>query len=124
MIFDLSLCINKRVLNLSACVIHLFLAVLVPHRRVNCYLMAAGGSYSLVSVRGLLLGDPSLRGPQAQGTGSVVVMHGRPCSMACGLLLRQKLSPCLLHCQADSLPLREVLYVLLLLWKKIDNRNV
>ena len=89
-------------------------------------LLSDGRGRELLSgaVRGLLLGDPSLRGPQAQGTGSVVVMHGRPCSMACGLLLRQKLSPCLLHCQADSLPLREVLYVLLLLLKKIDNRNV
>ena len=38
-------------------------------------------------------------------TGSVVVVHGLSCSTACGILLEQGLNPCLLHWQADALPL-------------------
>jgi len=37
--------------------------------------------------------------------GSVVVVHRLSCSMACGLFLNWGLNPCLLHWQADSLPL-------------------
>ena len=38
-------------------------------------------------------------------SGSVVVVHRLGCSMACGLFLDRGLNPCLLHWQADSLPL-------------------
>ena len=38
-------------------------------------------------------------------TGSVVVAQGLGCSVACGILLDQRLNSCLLHWQADSFPL-------------------
>ena len=38
-------------------------------------------------------------------TGSVVVVHGLSCSAACGIFLDQRSNLCLLHWQADSLPL-------------------
>ena len=43
--------------------------------------------------------------PGLQGTGSVVVTYRLSCSMACGIFQDQGLNPCLLHQQADSLPL-------------------
>ena len=43
--------------------------------------------------------------PGLQSTGSIVVVHGLNCSLACGILLDQGLNPGLLHWQADSLPL-------------------
>ena len=36
---------------------------------------------------------------------SIAVMHGLSCSVACGLFLDRGSNPCLLHWQADSLPL-------------------
>ena len=35
----------------------------------------------------------------------VIVVHGLSCSVACGILLEQGLNPCLLHWQAEALPL-------------------
>ena len=43
--------------------------------------------------------------PRLQGTGSIVVVCGLSCSVACGIFPDQGLNPCLLHWQADSLPL-------------------
>ena len=43
--------------------------------------------------------------PQLQGTGSVVATHGLSRSTAHEILLDQGLNLCLLHWQADSLPL-------------------
>ena len=43
--------------------------------------------------------------PRLQGRGSAVVAHGLSCSMACGIFLDQGSNLCLLHQQADSLPL-------------------
>ena len=40
-----------------------------------------------------------------QDAGSVVVAHGLSCCLACGIFPSQGLNPCLLHWQADSLPL-------------------
>ena len=40
------------------------------------------------------------------GSGSVVVTHGLSCSAASGTFPPRRLSPCLLHGQADSSPLR------------------
>ena len=42
--------------------------------------------------------------PRLQSTGSVVAVHVLNCSVACGILLYQGSSPCLLHWQAGSLP--------------------
>ena len=43
--------------------------------------------------------------PRLQSTGSIVVAHGLSCSQACGVFLQQGSGICLLHYQADSLPL-------------------
>ena len=43
-------------------------------------------------------------GPQALSAGSVVVAHGLGCSVARGIFPDQGLNLCLLHWQADSLP--------------------
>ena len=40
-----------------------------------------------------------------KNTGSVIVAHRLSCPLACGIFLDQGLNLCLLHCQADSLPL-------------------
>ena len=40
-----------------------------------------------------------------QSTGSVVVVHGLSCFVACGIFPNQESNPCLLHWQEDSLPL-------------------
>ena len=49
--------------------------------------------------------------PRLWGTGSVIVVHGLSCSVACGILLGQGLYLCLLHWQTDfsSLATREAL---------------
>ena len=88
------------------------------------YLFMAAGSlllhgYSLVVVRKLLIAVASLVQstdfrysgsvvvvPGLQSTGSVVMYQGLiSCPVACGIFLDQGLNPCLLHWQADSLPL-------------------
>ena len=43
--------------------------------------------------------------PGLQRAGSVVVAPGLTCSVACGIFPDQGSNPCLLHWQADSLPL-------------------
>ena len=40
--------------------------------------------------------------PGLQSTGSVDVVHGLSCFMACGIFPDHGLNPCLLHWQADS----------------------
>ena len=89
--------------------------------------------YSLVAVCGLLVVVASLvergiqvhglrslqhRGsvvsaPRLQRTGSVAVAHGLSCSLACGIFLDQGSNLCLLHWQADSLPLSHHISVLI-----------
>ena len=70
-------------------------------------LVAASGGYSLVAVGGFLtvvaylVVEYGLYGMHA----SVVVAHGFSCPTACGIFLDQGLNSCLLHWQADSLPL-------------------
>ena len=103
--------------------------------------VAVSGGYSLVVVLRLLLVaacnvvDPRLWGTctsagAAHGLGScgswalsavsVVVAHGPSCSMGCGIFPDQRLNPCLLHWQADSLPLihqGSLIYDILNLWQ-------
>ena len=43
--------------------------------------------------------------PRLSSTGSLVVARGPRCSAACAIFLDQGANPCLLHWQADSLPL-------------------
>jgi len=68
---------------------------------------------SLVVVCGLLIATASLvelglegaRASAAVAPSSVIVTRGFSCSMACGILPDQGSNLCLLHWQADSLPL-------------------
>ena len=94
--------------------IHWFWAVLGLH----CFgfsLVAVSEDYSLVAVRSFLLWWLLTRVRQylwymasaaaAQRAGSVVVAHRLRCSTVSGIISDQGLNPCLLHWQADSLPL-------------------
>ena len=65
-------------------------------------LMVASVDYSLVAVHKVLIAVASLVG--FRHTGSVAVAHSL--STACGIFPDQGSTPCLLHWQADSLPLR------------------
>ena len=82
-------------------------------------LMAEGRGHSLVVVCRLptavvsLVPEHGLQGsglsvavaPRLWSTGLMVVVHRLSCSVACGVLLDQGSNLCLLHWQADSLPL-------------------
>ena len=81
-------------------------------------LVATSGSYSvaalgLLTVVASLISEHGLWGiwalaaaiPGLQSTGSIVVAHRLSCSMTCGIFPDQGSIPCLLHLQADSLPL-------------------
>ena len=60
---------------------------------------------SLVSENGLYgTQAPVAAVPRLDCTGSVVRVHRLSCSMACGIFPDQGSNPCLLHWQADSLP--------------------
>ena len=62
--------------------------------------------YSVVVVPRILIAVASLvAAPELWSTGSVAVVYGLSSSEACGIFLDQGLNPCLLHWQADSLPL-------------------
>ena len=50
-------------------------------------------------------GGFSLQNTGSRHTGSVVVVQGFSCSMACGIFLDQGSNPCPLHWQMDSNPL-------------------
>ena len=52
------------------------------------------------SLQGRLIAEHGL-----YSTGSVVMVHGLGCSSTCGIFWHQGSNPCLLHWQADSLPL-------------------
>ena len=76
------------------------------------YLVAVSGGCSpgglLVAVAPLAesMGKVSIVvAPGLYGTGSIAVAHGLRCSVACWVFPDQGLNPCLLHWQADSLPL-------------------
>ena len=68
--------------------------------------------YGLLIVVASLVAEYGLRAqasvvvvPRLQSTGSIAVMHGLNCFAASGIFPDQRLNPCLLHWQADSLPL-------------------
>ena len=72
-----------------------------------------GAVHGLLIVAVSLAVERSLQGTWASvaavpghwSTGSVVVVHGLSCLMACGIFPDQGLNLCLLHWQEDSLPL-------------------
>jgi len=98
---------------------YLFLAVLGLHCHTGFFLVVVSGVFSLVAACGPLITVASLLAehepglcavsiaavPGLQSTGSMAVTHRLSCSTACGVFLDQGLNPCLLHWQADSLPL-------------------
>ena len=70
-------------------------------------LVVASGGHSSSRCAGLSLSRPLLlRGTGSRRAGSVVVAHGLSCPAACGIFPDQGSSPCPLHWQADSQPLR------------------
>ena len=87
-------------------------------------LVVASGGHSSSRCAGLSLSWPLLL--QSTGyrrAGSVVVAHGLSCSVACGIFPHQGSSPCPLHWQADSQPLRHQGSPLLLFLMKITNSS-
>ena len=69
--------------------------------------VAASGGHSSSRRAGLSLARPLLlRSTGSRRAGSVIVAHGLSCSAACGIFPDQASSPCPLHWQADSQPLR------------------
>ena len=102
---------------------HLFLAVLGLRCCVDLSLVAASRGYSLAVVHASHCSSFSCCGAQAlalksswpvssvvaapklYSTGAIVMAHGHSCSTVCGIFMDQEWNPCLLHWQADSLPL-------------------
>ena len=95
--------------------IYLFLTVLSLHSCSGFFLVSGSGGYSLAAVCRLLMVVASPVGQQGlQDLGTSVVAapgfqstvaHELSCSMACGIFLDQASDLCLLHWQANSLPL-------------------
>ena len=97
----------------------LFLAMLGLHGCTGFSLAVVSGGPSLVVAHGLLIavaplvGEHRLWGVWASvvaphglwSTDSAVVAHGLGCSVACGIVPHQRSNSCLLHWQAQSLPL-------------------
>ena len=67
--------------------------------------VASRRSGSLVAEHGLQGAGFAVAAAGLLSTGSVVVAHGLCCSKVCGIFPDQGSNPCLLHWQADSLPL-------------------
>ena len=92
--------------------IYLFLLVRGLHFCLGCSLVVASRGYSSCRARSRMHG---LRYPQQAGsvvrahrlwsTGSIVAAHRLSCPAACGIFPDQGWNPCLLHWQADFLPL-------------------
>ena len=69
-------------------------------------LVVASGGHSSSRCAGLSLSRPLLlQNTGCRRAGSVVVVHGPSCFVACGILPDQGSNPCPLHWQADSQPL-------------------
>ena len=88
---------------------YFFLAALGVRCCMGFALVAASGGYSHVAVCGPLTADASLVAEHGlRSTGSVGVVNGLSCSTACRIFPDQGSNLhllCLLHWQADSLPL-------------------
>ena len=75
----------------------------------GCSLAAAGGcltaeASSVVGHRLQGVWDSVVVAHRLQSIGSIAVVHGFSCSVACGILPDQGLNPCFLPWQADSSP--------------------
>ena len=106
--FYISAIVNNAAMNIGVHVSFLFLVVF----KIEFYLFLAvlhlccNVGFSLVVVLRLLIAVTSLVGEhELYSTDPTVVAHELKCSEACGIFPDQGLNPCLLHRQADSLPL-------------------
>ena len=77
------------------------LGPLVVVHRLHMAVASLAANHRLQSIRGSVVAAP---GPQH--TGSVAVAHGLNCFAACRIFLDEGLNMCVLHWQADPLPLR------------------
>ena len=85
------------------------------------FLVAASGDYSPIVALGF-----SVLWLLFQSTVSIVVAHRLSCSIGCGIIQDQGSNQCLLHWQADSLPLSHQgspFYYFLNLFKKKKKKN-
>ena len=71
--------------------------------RVACRLPLRG--FSCCRAQWLQHVGSVVEAPRLQSTGLIIVVNGLSCSTACGIFQDQRPNPCLLHWQADSLPL-------------------
>ena len=97
--------------------IYALLAVLGLHRCSQAFSSCGEQGLLFTAVRELLMvvacavadhtGFSSCRTwtPRLESTDSIVTAQGLSSSEPCGIFLDQELNPCLLHWQADSLPL-------------------
>ena len=84
----------------------LFLSLLGLRCCSGFSLLAVSGGDSLAAIHSLLVAVTSfLEEHRLQSTGSIVVVGRLSFSKACGIFLDQGSNPCLLHWQADTLPL-------------------
>ena len=106
--------------------IHLFLAVLGLRFSVRgLSVVAASGGHSSSRCAGLSLSRPLLlRRIGSRRAGSAVVAHGLSRSAACGIFPDQGSSPCPLHWQADSQPLRHQGSPRILLYSKNSSKLI
>ena len=111
-------------------------AVLGPHPCMGFSLVADREGYSLLQCMGLSLQwllwlwstSSSTRAavvavPGLESTASGVVMHGLRCSESCRIFPNQGSNPCLLHWQADSLPLSYLGIPSHYYWYQLKNSN-
>ena len=71
----------------------------------SCGPLASRGGFSCGGAQVLGHVSSAVAAPGLQSTGSVVMAHRLSCPAACGIFPDQGSSTCLLHWQADSLPL-------------------
>ena len=93
------------VLGLHHCTGFSLVAASGGHSRCGLRVSHCGG-FSCCRARALACMGSVVAAPQLQSTVSVVMAQGLSCSGACEIFPTQGLNPCLLHWQADSLPLR------------------
>ena len=99
-LFWVQFCLWQRVLLVN--IIYLFLAVLGLHCWVQAVFQLQRARATLQQCAGLSCRELA---QQLRCTDSVVAEQGFKCSVACGVFPDQGSNPCLLHWQADSLPL-------------------
>ena len=109
-------CCRVAVMNWFFKITYLVLGSCVLHRLFSScheWQLLFVAALGLLTVVAFLISEHGLWGiwalevviPGLQSTGSIVVAHRLSCSVTCGIFPDQGSIPCLLHLQADSLPL-------------------